>query len=40
MITAHTIDGNLTDLKNMMISVLDKVDAIGAEVSDNPNSNY
>ena len=40
VITAHTIDGNLTDLKNMMISVLDKVDAIGAEVSDNPNSNY
>ena len=38
VVSAHTIDGNLTDLKNMMISVLDKVDAISAEVSDNSNS--
>ncbi len=38
VISAHTIDGNLTDLKNMMISVLDKVDAISAEVSDNSYS--
>ena len=38
MISAHTIDGNLTDLKNMMLSVLEKVDAISAEVSDNPNT--
>lgn len=37
VVSAHTIDGNLTDLKNMMISVLDKVDAISTEVSDNPN---
>ena len=38
VISAHTIDGNLTDLKNMMLSVLEKVDAISAEVSDNPNT--
>ena len=38
VISAHTIDGNLTDLKNMMLSVLEKVNAISAEVSDNPNT--
>ena len=38
VVTAQTLDGNLTDLKNMMLSVLEKVDAISAEVSDNPNT--
>lgn len=40
VITAHTIDGKLTDLRQMMISVLDKVDAIGEEVSDNQSSTH
>ena len=40
VITAHTIDGKLTDLRTMMISVLDKVDAIEAEVSDNSYSTH
>ena len=38
VITSHTIEGKLTDLRQMMISVLDKVEAISREVSDNPNS--
>ena len=40
VITSHTIEGKLTDLRQMMISVLDKVEAISAEVSDNPNSTH
>lgn len=40
VITAHTIDGKLTDLRQMMISALDKVDAIGEEVSDNQSSTH
>lgn len=40
VITSHTIEGKLTDLRQMMISVLDKVDAISAEVSDNPSSTH
>ncbi len=40
VITAHTIDGKLTDLRQMMVSVLDKVDAIGEEVSDNQSSTH
>lgn len=40
VITAHTIDGKLTDLRQIMVSVLDKVDAIGEEVSDNQNSTH
>ena len=40
VITSHTIEGKLTDLRQMMISVLDKVDTISAEVSDNPNSTH
>lgn len=35
VISAQTIDGNLTDLKNMTLSLLEKVDAISAEVLDN-----
>ena len=38
VITSHTIEGKLTDLRQMMISVLDKVEAISREVSDNPSS--
>jgi len=38
VVSSHIIDGNLTDLKNMMLSVLEKVDTIGAVVSDNLNS--
>jgi hypothetical protein len=40
VITAHTIDGKLTDLRQMMVSVLDKVNAIGEEVSDNQSSTH
>ena len=40
VITSHTIEGKLTDLRQMMISVLDKVDAISAEVSDNQSSTH
>lgn len=40
VITSHTIEGKLTDLRQMMISVLDKVEAISAEVSDNPSSTH
>ena len=40
VITAHIIDGKLTDLRQMMVSVLDKVDAIGEEVSDNQSSTH
>lgn len=40
VITSHTIEGKLTDLCQMMISVLDKVEAISTEVSDNPNSTH
>ena len=40
VISAHTIDGNLTDLRNMMISVLEKVDAISTEISDNQSSTH
>ncbi len=40
VITAHTIDGKLTDLRQMMISVLEKVEAIGEEVSDNQSSTH
>ena len=40
IITSHTIEGKLTDLRQMMISVLNKVDTISAEVSDNPNSTH
>ena len=40
VITSHTIEGKLTDLRQMMISVLDKVEAISTEVSDNPNSTH
>ena len=38
VITSHTIDGKLTDLRMMMISVLDKVDTIEEELSDNQSS--
>lgn len=38
VITSHTIDGKLTDLRTMMISVLDKVDTIEEELSDNQSS--
>ena len=40
VITSHTIEGKLTDLRQMMISVLDKVETISAEVSDNPSSTH
>lgn len=40
VITAHIIDGKLTDLRQMMVSVLDKVDAIEEEVSDNQSSTH
>ena len=32
VVTAQTLDGNLTDLKTMMLSVLEKVETISAEV--------
>lgn len=35
VVSAQIIDGNLTDLKNMTLSLLEKVDAISAEVFDN-----
>lgn len=40
VISEHTIEGKLTDLRQMMISVLDKVEAIGTEVSDNQSSTH
>ena len=40
VITSHTIEGKLTDLRQMMISVLDKIESISTEVSDNPNSTH
>ena len=38
VVTAQTLDGNLTDLKTMMLSVLEKVETISAEVSYISNS--
>ena len=40
VITSHTIEGKLTDLRQMMISVLDKIESISTEVSDNPSSTH